>query len=84
MMTAVQAGEIERSPARETAPLRARTKRKQARALTDQVVDFLAKLDADEEAGLGTCQSWCGSSSRPVNGAGKHWVPTGRTSTKLL
>ncbi len=51
---AVQAGALPSNPAKEIAPLserRAKTKRKKARALTaEQVLDFLAKLDADEEA----------------------------------
>lgn len=54
MTFAVQAGAVEKNPTREIAPLserRAKTKRKKARALTaEEVVDFLAKLDADEEA----------------------------------
>ncbi|HEX3785997.1 MAG TPA: tyrosine-type recombinase/integrase [Pseudonocardiaceae bacterium] len=51
---AVQAGAIERNPTKEIAQLterRAKTKKKKPRALTgEQVIDFLAKLDADEEA----------------------------------
>lgn len=54
MTFAVQAGAVERNPAREIAPLterRAKTKKRKAKALTaDEVIDFLAKLDADEEA----------------------------------
>ncbi|MHA6801924.1 tyrosine-type recombinase/integrase [Salinifilum ghardaiensis] len=54
MTFAVQAGAIEENPVKHMAPLterRAKTKRKKARALTaDEVVDFLGKLDADEEA----------------------------------
>jgi integrase len=54
MTFAVNAGAIETNPVKEIAPLterRARTKRKKARALdADQLADFLAKLDADEEA----------------------------------
>lgn len=54
MTFAVEAGVIERNPVREIAPLsdrRAKTKRKKARALThEEVLDFLAKLDVDEEA----------------------------------
>ncbi|WP_039791203.1 site-specific integrase [Amycolatopsis sp. ATCC 39116] len=54
MTFAVQAGAIERNPTREIAPLterRAKTKKSKSRALSgDELVDFLAKLDADEEA----------------------------------
>jgi integrase len=54
MTFAVNAGAIETNPVKEVAPLterRARTKRKKARALdAGQLADFLAKLDADEEA----------------------------------
>jgi integrase len=54
MTFAVNAGAIASNPVREIAPLserRARTKRRKARALdVDQLADFLAKLDADEEA----------------------------------
>ncbi|MFD4191719.1 tyrosine-type recombinase/integrase [Amycolatopsis thermoflava] len=54
MTFAVQAGAIERNPTREIAPLterRAKTKKTKSRALSgDELVDFLAKLDADEEA----------------------------------
>jgi integrase len=55
MTFAVQAGAIERNPTREIDKLtekRAKTKKRVARALTvDQVLDFLGKLDTDEEAG---------------------------------
>lgn len=51
---AVQAGAIERNPTREIDRLtekRAKTKKRAARALTsNQVIDFLAKLDTDAEA----------------------------------
>lgn len=54
MTFAVDAGALSTNPAREIGPLsdrRAKTKRKKARALTsEQVLDFLAKLDQDEEA----------------------------------
>jgi integrase len=54
MTFAVQAGAVERNPAREVAPLterRAKNKKQKPKALTaDQVIDFLTKLDSDEEA----------------------------------
>jgi integrase len=54
MTFAVQAGALERNPVREIDRLterRAKTKKRVARALTaDQVLDFLGKLDTDDEA----------------------------------
>ncbi len=54
MTYAVQVGAVEANPVREIAPLterKAKTKRKKARALTaEELLDLLAKLDADEEA----------------------------------
>ncbi|TWF94407.1 tyrosine-type recombinase/integrase [Saccharopolyspora dendranthemae] len=54
MTYAVQAGAVEENPVRQIAPLterRAKTKKKKPRALTaDELMDFLGKLDADEQA----------------------------------
>ncbi|GAB3460653.1 tyrosine-type recombinase/integrase [Actinophytocola sediminis] len=54
MTYAVQAGAIKANPAKEIAPLterRAKNKRRKARSLSaEEVTDFLAKLDTDEDA----------------------------------
>jgi integrase len=81
MTFAVQAGAVERNPAREIAPLterRAKTKKRKARALTaDEVIDVLAKLDADEEARTGDLPDlvrfFIATGERRGEALGAHW-----------
>ncbi|TDD90301.1 site-specific integrase [Saccharopolyspora karakumensis] len=81
MTYAVQAGAVDRNPVREIAPLterKAKTKRRKARALTaEELLDLLAKLDADEEALRwdlpGLVRLFVATGERRGEALGAHW-----------
>jgi integrase len=92
MTFAVQDGAIKLNPVKEIDRLterRAKTKKRVARALTaDQVLDFLGKLDTDEEAGRrdlpDLVRFFIATGERIGEALGAHWSdfdPTGKALT---
>ncbi|MER5393872.1 site-specific integrase [Saccharopolyspora sp. NPDC002686] len=88
---AIQAEAIEENPTKDIAPLaerRAKIKRKKPRSLTkDQLIDFLKKLDADEEANerdlADLVRFFIATAERAGEALGVHWEDFDPKAKKL-